>query len=282
MKLLLIHTGGTIGMVPSDEGLTPQDGLVEAAIAARLPARVDLHQHIFAPLVDSANLGPDHWNEILDVIDAHPDCPVLVIQGTDTLAFTGAALSQALNGLDRRVVLCASMVPLGAGGDAEGNLSSAIDALLNDTTAGVFLAFNNALMPAQAVVKHHSSALDAFRAIPQDALLIPKCRRFGSKRLAIVTLAAGLPAAALAAMLAELDGVVLRVFGTGTIMNDAGLIAVLSHSIARGVQIRAVSQCEVGSLEPGAYAAGAALWNSGVQNGGRETPEAALIHLWLN
>lgn len=282
MKLLFIHTGGTIGMVPSDEGLTPQEGLVEAAIAALLPAEVELHQHIFAPLVDSANLGPDHWNEMLDVIDAHPDCPVLVIQGTDTMAFTGAALSQALEGLNRRVVLCASMVPLGAGGDAEGNLSSAIDALLNDATVGVFLAFNNMLMPARAVVKHHSFARDSFRAIPQNPVTSPKRRRFGSKRLAIVTLAVGLPAAALAAMLAELDGAVLRVFGTGTIMNDAGVIAALSQATARGVQIRAVSQCEVGSLEPGTYAAGAPLWGTGVQNGGRETPEAALIHLWLN
>jgi L-asparaginase len=282
MKLLLIHTGGTIGMVPSDEGLTPQEGLVEAAVAARLPAGVDLHQHIFTPLVDSANIGPDHWNEILDVIDADPACPVLVIQGTDTMAFTGAALSQALEGLNRRVVLCASMVPLGAGGDAEDNLSSAIDALLDNTTVGVFLAFNNTLMPARAVVKHHSFARDSFRAVAQDPMMQPKHRRFADKRLAIVTLAAGLPATALAAMLAELDGAVLRVFGTGTIMNDAGLIAALSQAVARGVQIRAVSQCEVGSLEPGTYAAGAALWNTGVQNGGRETPEAALIHLWLN
>lgn len=282
MKLLLIHTGGTIGMVPSDDGLSPQAGLVEAAVAARLPAGVDMQQHVFRPLVDSANLGPTHWNEILDVIDAHPDCPVLVIQGTDTMAFTGAALSQALEGLGRRVVLCASMVPLGAGGDAEGNLSSAIDALLHDKTVGVFLAFNNTLMSARAVVKHHSYALDSFRAIPQDPMIQPKRRRFEAKRLAIVTLAAGLPATALTAMLAELDGAVLRVFGTGTIMSDAGLIAALSQAVARGVQIRAVSQCEVGSLEPGTYAAGAALWNTGVQNGGRETPEAALIHLWLN
>jgi L-asparaginase len=282
MKLVLIHTGGTIGMVPSDEGLTPKDGLVEAAVAARLPAGIELHQPIFAPLVDSSNLGPEHWNEILDVIDAHPECPVLVIQGTDTMAFTGAALSQALHGLNRRVVLCASMVPLGAGGDAEGNLSSAIDSLLTGTENGVFLAFNTKLMPACAVVKHHSYAPDSFRAIPQDPMLPPKHRRFAPKRLAIVTLAVGLPAAALSAMLAELDGAVLRVFGAGTIMNDDGIISTLSGAVQRGMHVRAVSQCEVGKLEPGTYAAGAPLWGTGVQNGGRETPEAALIHLWLN
>ena len=48
-----------------------------------------------------------------------------------------------------------------------------------------------------------------------------------------------------------------------------------------GKRLRAVSQCEAGGLEPGAYAAGAALWAAGVENGGSDTPEAALIRLWL-
>ena len=46
--------------------------------------------------------------------------------------------------------------------------------------------------------------------------------------------------------------------------------------------MRAVSQCEAGGLSPGAYAAGAGLWGTGIENGGTQTPEAALIHLWLN
>lgn len=269
-------------MAAGPQGLAPQAGLVEAAVISRLPDHVTLHQHIFTPLIDSASIGPDHWNAILDVIDAHPDCAVLLIHGTDTLSFTGAALSQALNGLGRRVVLCASMVPLGAGGDAEGNLEFALEALINGGPAGVFLSFAGQILPACGLVKHHCSDVDAFRAIPQDPLPVPQVRRFSSKKIAIVTLAAGLPAAALTAMFAQLDGVVLRVFGAGTIMSDADLLAVLSGAVQRGVVIRAVSQCEVGHLQPGAYAAGAPLWTCGVQSGGRETPEAALAHLWLN
>lgn len=282
MKLLLIHTGGTIGMVPSKDGLTPKEGLVEAAVAARLPAHVDVIKHIFTPLVDSANIGPNHWNAMLDVIDAHPNCPVLVIHGTDTMSFTGASLAQALEGLGRQVVLCASMLPLGAGGDAEGNLDFAIQALLDGAHDGVWLSFAGKLMRACGVVKHDCTDVDAFRSIPQDPLPVPQRRRFEPKNLAIVTLAAGLPAAALSAMLGQLDGAVLRVFGTGTIMSDDSIIAALSEAVQRGVKIRAVSQCEVGKLEPGAYAAGAPLWATGVQNGGKETPEAALVHLWLN
>ena len=80
---------------------------------------------------------------------------------------------------------------------------------------------------------------------------------------------------------AALDGAVLRVFGAGTVMHDAEVHAALAGAVAQGKRIRAVSQCEGGGLAPGHYAAGAALWAAGVENGGLETPEAALVKLWL-
>ena len=92
MKLVLIHTGGTIGMAETPDGLAPKPGLVEDAIKARLPEGVELVEHVFDPLVDSADVGPDDWNHILDLIDAEPDAPVILTHGTDTMAFTGAAL----------------------------------------------------------------------------------------------------------------------------------------------------------------------------------------------
>ena len=58
MKLLLIHTGGTIGMAETPEGLAPMKGLVEEAIAARLPADTALTADVFDPLLDSADVGP--------------------------------------------------------------------------------------------------------------------------------------------------------------------------------------------------------------------------------
>ncbi|NBQ51422.1 MAG: aminopeptidase, partial [Marivivens sp.] len=70
--------------------------------------------------------------------------------------------------------------------------------------------------------------------------------------------------------------------GAGTAMNNPALYDVLRAAIADGKRMRAVSQSTIGGLAPGAYAAGSALWAAGVENGGLETPEAALIHLWLN
>lgn len=281
MKLLLIHTGGTIGMAETPEGLAPLKGLVEEAIAARLPAGAVLTADVFDPLLDSADVGPAHWNRMLETIRRHPEAAVMITHGTDTMAFSGAALSQALAGENRRVILCGSMLPLGHQGDAEGNLELAISAAAS-REPGVFLAFAGKLLAAGGLVKHHSHEADAFRAQPQATPDMPQRRTFEDRKLAILTLSPGIPAEAVKAMLERLDGAVLRIFGAGTAMNDTVLLSVLAEAVRNGKRLRSVSQCEAGGLSPGAYAAGAGLWSTGIENGGTETPEAALIHLWLN
>jgi L-asparaginase len=281
MKLLLIHTGGTIGMAETSDGLAPRMGLVEEAITKRLPQGTELIADVFDPLLDSADVGPTHWNRMLDTIRSHPDAAVIITHGTDTMAFTGAALSQALAGENRRVILCGSMLPLGHQGDAEGNLDLAISATASKEP-GVFLAFAGKLLAADGLVKHDSHEADAFRAQPQATPDVPQRRTFEDRKLAILTLSPGIPAEAVKAMLERLDGAVLRIFGAGTAMNDTILLSVLAHAVKSGKRLRAVSQCEAGGLSPGAYAAGAGLWSTGIENGGTETPEAAFIHLWLN
>lgn len=281
MKLLLIHTGGTIGMAETPEGLAPRKGLVEEAITKRLPQGTELIVKVFDPLLDSADVGPAHWNRMLDTIRSHPDAAVIITHGTDTMAFTGAALSQALAGEARRVLLCGSMLPLGHKGDAEGNLDLAISAAAA-AEPGVWLAFAGKLLTADGLVKHHSHEADAFRSQPQARPNTPQRRTFEDRKLSILTLSPGIPAEAVEAMLAKLDGAVLRIFGAGTAMNDADLLKVLAQAVKDGKRLRAVSQCEAGGLSPGAYAAGAGLWSTGIENGGTQTPEAALIHLWLN
>lgn len=268
----LIHTGGTIGMVPSPQGLVPALGVVEAAVGER--ARITA----FDPLVDSAAIGAPDWNRLLDLIETADD-PVIVTHGTDTMAYTGAALSQALAGREAPVILCGAMAPLGTGGDAEANLDLALSA---HPGSGVWLAFAGRLLPAAGLVKHDSLGVDSFRAVPQAPLLRPPARRFGQARIGILTLTPGIPAAMVRASFSELDGCVLRVFGAGTAPPDHALYRAFSEAHQRGCVLRAVSACEAGGLSPGSYAAGASLWGSGVQNGGLETAEAAFIRLWLH
>lgn len=270
---LLIHTGGTIGMVPSDGGLAPGAGVVEAAIGSRARIRA------FDPLLDSAAITHADWNRLLDLIEAEAG-PVVITHGTDTMAYTGAALSQALDGWPHPVILTGAMQPLGAGGDAEANLELALTAA---PEPGVWLAFAGRLLPAGALVKHDSHASDAFRSVAEPPA--PgrfRSRRFADRALGILTLSPGMTGAMIAGALATLDGAVLRVFGAGTIPAEPSLARALAEAVGQGRRLRAVSACETGGLALGAYAAGAALWAAGVENGARETAEAALIRLWLS
>lgn len=275
---LLIHTGGTIGMIPGPDGLHPAPGLVEAAVGDRVQVVA------FDPLLDSADLNHAHWNRMLDLIEAAGSA-VIITHGTDTMAYSGAALAQALAGWPHPVVLTGAMHPLGSGGDAEGNLALALDlALSSDAPPGVWLAFAGRKLAADLLVKSDSRGEDAFRSLADVPDATPpqwQSRRFADRRLAILTLSPGIPPAVIAAALDQLDGAVLRVFGAGTIPGDPGLAEVLARASAAGKLLRAVTACENGGLEPGAYAAGRNLWAAGVQNGGSDTAEAALIRLWL-
>lgn len=267
----VIHTGGTIGMVPSPQGLTPGAGVMERAVGGRAQVVP------FVPLLDSAAVGHREWNLMLDLIDDDPG-PCVITHGTDTMTWTGAALAQALAGRAAPVILCGSMHPLGTGGDAEGNLDLALSAAPGP---GVWLAFAGRLIPAAGLVKHDSQGADAFRSVPQAPLPPPPARRFRPARVGILTLSPDIPAGMVAGALGALDACVLRVFGAGTAPPNPALFAALSQARARGVRLRAVSACEQGGLAPGAYAAGAPLWAAGVENGGLETPEGAGIRLWL-
>lgn len=280
--ILVLHTGGTIGMAAGPDGLAPARGIVERALARLAPKGLGLSVQVFDPLVDSAEMGAAQWNRLIEAITAFRGRAVIITHGTDTMSFTGAALSLALAECPLPVILCGAMRPLDTGGDAEANLALALDAT-GRVPPGVWLAFAGKVLPAAGLVKHDSRAGDAFRSVPQAAAGGPaRPRRFAACKLAILTLSPGIPPAALGAALAELEGAVLRVFGAGSVMSDPALEAVLARAVSRGCRIRAVSQCETGGLAPGAYAAGAPLWRAGVENGGSETPEMALIRLWLD
>lgn len=282
-RILLIETGGTICMRQGPEGLVPEEGVLALALAD-LGQGLDISTRRIGPLRDSAEMGPAEWNAILDLIDAWDGDGVLVTHGTDTMAFTGAALAAALPTPRMPVILCGSMLPLGAtGSDAEGNLILALEAV-RSAVPGHSLCFAGKRLEAGSLVKHHAHQADAFRATGGGAMRLSTARRYGACRLAILTVAPGMPLAAeaFATMLAGLDGAVLRVFGAGTIMQDKCLLLMMRDAVARGCRIVAVSQCEQGGLEAGAYAAGAAIWETGVINGGDMTPERAFCTLWLD
>ncbi|WP_341485757.1 asparaginase domain-containing protein [Thioclava sp. GXIMD4215] len=278
--LRLIDTGGTIGMVPSEQGLVPGAGVVEQHLRAALPQGTALDVVTFDPLIDSANIRPADWNRLADLIAEH-DGPVLITHGTDTLGFSAAALSQVI-APERAVVLCAAMQPLGQNADAEESLAQALEYLLSGR-AGVRVAVNGQILEAEGVTKTDSHARAAFVSVPQ-APSAPRATgaRFGTgPQIGVLTLTPGLSGQALTALLGCFDGVVLRIYGAGTFPEDPALVTAVAEAVARGLPVRVVSQCVQGGLAPGLYAAGASFWQSGVTNGGTETVELAFVRLLL-
>jgi L-asparaginase len=286
MKLLLIHTGGTIGMVRTAAGFAPAAGVVEHALAQILGTGASIDVRALTPLIDSAQATFADWNRIAQTIAAAHDSydGFIVTHGTDTMAFTGAALCFALQGLARPVILTGSMVPLREpGSDAMGNLADAITAAQR-AAPGVWFQFAGQLLHGARLRKVDSQAVAAFAAAPSPlpplrTAKVLKVHPYAPAEIAILSMAPGGSAKAFAAALALCDGAILRVFGAGTVPNDPGIAAALFVAQKRGTPMIAVSQCATGGVHIGTYAAGNLLREAGVIGGGDMTAEAAFVKL---
>ena len=260
-KLLVLYTGGTIGMQMSADGLAPASGF-EARMRTQQASEntSELPQWSFRellPLIDSANMNPGHWlalrDEIVTAVETHGHDAVLVLHGTDTLAYSAAALSFLLLGLDVPVVLTGAMQPAGVdGGDAWPNLFGAMRALHRGVTPGVHLYFNGQLLHGARCSKLRSDAFDAFQVLPRQrqaehvaiSALIDYRQARERVNLAVLPLHPAVQAGHLSALLdSGVKGVLLECYGSGTgPAGDAELMAVLLDAHARGVVLAAISQ----------------------------------------
>ena len=297
-RILVLYTGGTIGMQASASGLAPAAGF-EARLRAQQSQQAErLPNWTFRellPPIDSANMSQANWLAMVTAIrqGVQDGCDgVLVLHGTDTLAYSAAALSFLLLGLPVPVVLTGSMLPAGAtGSDAWPNLFGAMQALHDGVAPGVHLYFNGALMHGARVSKLSSEAFDAFQVVPrqrQGTRLgeLPEAIDFRQPRqpvnLLSLPLVPGLRASHLRALLdSGVQGLVLECYGSGTGPSDnAELLEVLRAAHARGVVLAAISQCPQGHVEFGVYAAGSQLASAGLISAGGMTREAALGKLF--
>ncbi|MBE7374057.1 asparaginase [Pseudomonas lopnurensis] len=299
-KLLVLYTGGTIGMQQSAAGLMPASGFADRLRAQQgLQPELDLPDwrfHELLPAIDSANMNQRNWLAMVEAIRSGVEADgcdaVLVLHGTDTLAYSAAALSFLLLGLDVPVLLTGSMLPAGVpGSDAWDNLFGAMRALRDGVPPGVHLYFHGALLHGARASKLGTATLDAFAEQPrqrrgQRAAAIPPAIDYRAARhpvsLAVLPLFPGVQAAQLRALLASgVQGLVLECYGSGTGPADnAELLAALQEARARGVVLVAISQCPQGHVEFGLYAAGSQLAACGLLSGGGMTREAALGKLF--
>lgn len=298
-NILVLYTGGTIGMQTSAAGLAPASGF-EARLRTQQAKQTErLPRWTFRellPPIDSANMSQDNWLAMVEAIRLGVEqdgCDgVLVLHGTDTLAYSAGALSFLLLGLPVPVVLTGSMLPAGAEhSDAWGNLFGALQALHDGVRAGVHLYFDGALMHGARVSKLRSDAFDAFQIVPrlrQGARLaeLPAHIDYRQPRqpvnLLSLPLVPGLRAGHLGALLGSgVQGLLLECYGSGTGPSDnAELLDVLREAHARGVVLAAISQCPQGHVQFDVYAAGSQLAAVGLVSAGGMTREAALGKLF--
>ena len=298
-KLLVLYTGGTVGMQMSATGLAPASGFEAHLRSQQALDALPLPEWVFAellPPIDSANMNQHNWLAMVSAIRAgieQDGCDgVLLLHGTDTLAYSAAALSFLLLGLPVPVALSGSMLPAGAeGSDAWSNLFGAMRALQAGVAPGVHLYFNGALLHGARVSKLRTDAFDAFAVLPRlrqspRAERIPASIDYRQPRqpvnLAVLPFYPGIQANHLRALLdSGVQGLLLECYGSGTgPADDAELIRVLKAAHDRGVVLAAISQCPHGHVEFGVYAAGSQLASTGLISAGGMTREAALGKLF--
>ena len=289
MRILLIHTGGTIGMFRTDSGFAPRQGIVEGVIQALMKTgdiAADVTILTLDPLIDSALATPTDWIRVANCIfEARDDHDAFVVtHGTDTLAYTAGALCLALPGLRKPVIVTGAMLPLTVDGtDGHRNLCDAFRAA-EAGAPGIWVQFAGRLLHGARVRKSHSSSMDAFEAAPcldepLRAAPEPGIAALASHKVGVFSITPD-PCTELLEFAAETcDGIILRCYGSGTAPDTSGLRAALGKARAREVPVIAVSQCSEGGIKLGTYAAGQVLRDNDVIDGRDMTPEMACVKM---
>ena len=294
-NVMVLYTGGTIGMQASANGLAPASGF-EARMREYLHSQPELvvpnwRFREMAPLIDSANMTPDYWQRlreaVVDAVDVQGCDSVLILHGTDTLAYSAAAMSFQLLGLKARVLFTGSMLPAGVpDSDAWENLSGALVSLGQGLAPGVQLYFHGELLAPTRCAKIRSFGRHPFAALQRQgggtkAEAIPAALDYRqAKQLAkvgVLPLFPGIGAELLDGVLdSGIQALVLECFGSGTGPSDnPAFLASLQRARDLGVVVVAVTQCHEGGVELDIYEAGSRLRGVGVLSGGGMTREAA-------
>ena len=312
-RILIIYTGGTIGMIedPVTKALRPFDftHLLENVPKVKMLDYVIDNIQIEHP-IDSSDMSPADWQWMASIINDNYDRydGFVVLHGTDTMAFTASALTFMLSGLSKPVIITGSQLPIGeVRTDGEENLITALQIAAERSADGlpmvreVAVLFENYLWRGCRATKRSADNFNAFKSnnypslakiglgieYNQDALARPDTNaplvlldRLDPSVM-VIDLFPGLAQATLNHLLNTpgIKGVVLRTYGAGNTPTYRWFIDAIRQAVDRGLIILNVTQCVNGTVRINRYVSGDILASIGVISGYDITVEAALTKM---
>ncbi|MDR2475906.1 MAG: asparaginase [Bacteroidales bacterium] len=312
-SVLLIYTGGTIGMMEDEE-----TGALKSFnfnyLRAHVPELVRLKFHVdsaqFKQPIDSSDMEPRKWAELVRIIEINYDRydGFVILHGTDTMAYSAAALSFMLENLNKPVIFTGSQLPIGKiRTDGKENLITALEIAVDKNSFGqvfvpeVCIFFQNLLMRGNRTTKINAANFKAFNSFnfpvlaeagtyiryrhdlihrpPEGAK--PKFYYLLDPNVTIIKLFPGISEEILKAIIniPNLKGVVLETYGAGNAPCMCWFLSLLEEGVKKGIVMVNVTQCASGSVEMNRYLAGKSLKDIGVLSGYDMTTEAAVAKL---
>jgi L-asparaginase len=311
-NILLIYTGGTIGMIKDFE-----TGVLKAfdfkTLLEKIPELHLLDCNIdtvsFENPIDSSNMNPEYWVQIAELIEEnyYQFDGFVVLHGSDTMSYTASALSFMLENLAKPVIFTGSQLPIGdLRTDAKENLITSIQvASLQSKNKPlikeVCLYFEYKLFRANRTTKINAEHFEAFSSfnypelaesgvhlkVNNEYLFKPNLKKALQvhkkldNNMTLIKLFPGISETVLKNILntENLKAVILETYGSGNSTTEKWFINLLKESIKKGIHIINVTQCSGGSVVMGHYETSSQLKKIGVISGKDITTEAAICKL---
>ena len=311
-SVLIIYTGGTIGMVndPATGALCPFDfEQIAKAVPEIREFGFSINSYTLPEIIDSSDLKPALWADlcqiILDKYDQYSG--FVILHGTDTMAYSAAALSFMLNNLTKPVGFTGSQLPIGTiRTDGRENLIAALE-IAAATIEGkavvpeVCILFGAKLFRGNRTTKINAESFDAFQSFNYPPLAeigihihynygaidyTPRTEPIGAftemnTNIAILQLFPGIRPELIDAVIQTpgLRGLILETYGSGNAPTDRCFLEKIKEASQKGIIIYNVTQCQGGTVEMGRYETSRELLNYGVSSGYDITMEAAVCKM---